>query len=467
MLPMPEKMIAPIQNLVVSPGLSLLGTIDAHSAARIPGDKSLSHRAALFGAMAEGESVIQNFLVSGVTDAMLNVLTELGIDLQLDGMTLRINGVGLNSQVGQKAVILQCGNSATTLRLLAGSLAAWARPAVLDGSAGLRRRPMNRIIRPLRDMGVEIDGIDGCAPLTLGGTPRPLRPIQHVLSVASAQVKSCLLLSALAAGGVSMLSEPGPSRDHTERMLRSMGVQVESGITPPEGTAQVIYWTRIHPPQTLSLKPLVMSLPGDMSAAAFLIVAALITPGSTIRLDGIGLNPTRTGLLDSLLEMGGDVTIENQSEQAGEPVGDITIRGSQLHGIQVHGERIVRMIDEFPAFAVAAAFADGETQVYDAQELRNKELDRIEALGTELRKLGAEFDSKADGFVIQGQRSLQGGEVDPHGDHRLAMALALVGLVAQKPVRVLNAGILAESFPAFPDVMKLLGARVHMDVKSE
>lgn len=454
---------AGIQKLVVKPGAPLMGVVNANSRARIPGDKSLSHRAALLGAMAVGESKIGNFLVSGVTEAMLNALIALKIDFQLEGSTLRIQGAGLGDRAGRKPIVLQCGNSATTLRLLAGALAAWGQSSVLDGSEGLRRRPMNRIIHPLREMGVQIVGMDGCAPLTIQGSPHPLHSIQHILPVASAQVKSCLLLGALAADGTSMLTEPGPSRDHTERMLRSMGVQVESG----QNATGSAYWTRLYPPQNLQLKPLEMILPGDMSAASFLITAALITPDSQVRLDGIGLNPTRTGLLDAFWEMGANITIENKTEQAGEPVGDIIVRSSQLHGIRVGGERVVRMIDEFPAFAVAASLAVGETLVHDAQELRNKESDRIDSLGKELNALGARFESKPDGFVIQGRSCLDGGVVDPHGDHRLAMSLALVGLSARQPVEVLNAGIIAESFPAFPSVLEMLGAQIQVTARQE
>jgi 3-phosphoshikimate 1-carboxyvinyltransferase len=442
--------------LTIQPGHPLRGGIGLSSTPALPGDKSLSHRAALLAAMAEGESRVENFLVSGVTRAMLDALTTLGVRWSLDGTTLTVQGSELQPRPGLPPVTLQCGNSATTLRLLAGALAAWGRSAVLDGSPGLRRRPIGRIIEPLQQMGVAISAEQGCAPLWLSDSPGPLRSIDYRLPVASAQLKSCLLLAALAADGVTTLAEPGPSRDHTERMLRAMGVRVTSAAAAQEG------WllTRLEPPRPLALMPLEMQLPGDMSAAAFLIVAGLITPGSELTISGVGLNPTRTGLLDTLLEMGAEIEIHNQREQAGEPVGDLSVRHSTLQGVQIGGERVVRMIDEFPVLAVAAACARGTTVVADAQELRHKESDRITALGCELRQLSVDFRETADGFVVYGGKALKGGRVDPHGDHRLAMSLAVAGLVAQSPVEIMQAEIINESFPGYEAVLNALGASV-------
>ncbi len=327
------------------------------------------------------------------------------------------------------AAPLDCGNSGTTLRLLAGALAAAGIPAVLDGSPGLRRRPMRRIVAPLRQRGVPIESANGGAPLRLRPADLPLDPLDYTLPVASAQVKSCLLLSGLAASGPTSLTEPGPSRDHTERMLRAMGADVEWAAYPQPGA----YRTRLDPGTLpVNLTPLSMTLPGDFSSAAFLIVAALITPGSQIELQEVGLNPTRTGLLEALQEMGGDVQIENLRAVGGEPVGELRVAHSPLEGVRIDGPRVVRMIDEFPAFAVAAAFARGETQVAGAEELRHKELDRIAVLCAQLRALGVRVKERADGFTIQGGFLPSGGTAEACGDHRLAMALALVGLASRE-----------------------------------
>lgn len=453
-------------NLIVSPGHPLHGYV------ALPGDKSLSHRAALLAALAEGESRIENFLVSGVTQAMLKALTELDVPWKLDGTTLTVQGCGLNRLRPPKEA-LDCGNSATTIRLLAGALAAAGLPAVLDGSPGLRRRPMGRIVEPLQAMGVPIEPSDGgTAPLKLTSRPpaQPLHPIDYTLPVASAQVKSCLLLAALAADGPTALREPGPSRDHTERMLRSMGVSVTSEQLPvisdqlsadnskAENPGNAFYITRIIPPREGALRPLRLTLPGDISSAAFLIVAALVTPGSEITLRDVGLNPSRTGLLDALRAMGADLQIVAQNERHGEPVGDLRVRHSRLNATRVNGPLVVRMIDEFPAFAVAAAYARGTTLVSEADELHHKESDRISALCQELCSLGVQASETPDGFIIQGGQALQGGTVQPHGDHRLAMSLAVAGLAAQAPVTVEGAEIISESFPEFVMTLQNLGA---------
>jgi 3-phosphoshikimate 1-carboxyvinyltransferase len=427
----------------------------------LPGDKSLSHRAALFASLAEGESRIENFLVSGVTTVMLDALTALGVSWELKATTLIVQGSGLRGY-HPPAQPLNCGSSATTLRLLAGAIAAAGTAATLDGSPGLRRRPVDRIVAPLRQMGVSIEDTRGCAPLLLQPSSFPLRAIDYTLPVASAQVKTCLLLAGLSAGGVVTLHEPGLSRDHSERMLRSMGVAVISQKNMVDG--QVQYTTCLTPPTApRSLKPLTLTLPGDFSAAAFLIVAALITPGSTITLREVGLNSTRTGLLDALLAMGAEIRINAQSCRNGEAVGDLTVNYSRLHGTSIAGEQVVRMIDEFPIFAVAAAFAQGETTVQDAAELRVKESDRIAALGSELRILGVPVSERPDGFTIQGGAPVQGGCLQPHGDHRLAMSLAVAGLAAQAPVIVQDAEIIRESFPEFIETLQALGARLTLE----
>lgn len=455
---------APICNpggdlLIVHPSNHLRGEVGGPNGLKIPGDKSLSHRAALLAAMADGESRIENFLVSGVTHAMLDSLNRLGVSWRLEGQTLFVQGAGLGRpELGEYAVrpgaVLDCGNSATTLRLLAGALAAWGVEAILDGSPGLRRRPMQRIIEPLQRMGAAIDSADGCAPLKIHPRHAPLHSAELVMSVASAQVKSCILLAGLGADGELTVTEPGPSRDHTERMLRALGVSVETQA------ANRITHMRCEPNR--SLPPLKTRLPGDMSSAAFLISAALITNESEITLHGVGLNPTRTGLLDTLVEMGANIRMLNESQISGEPVGDLVIRSSRLRAADVGGERVVRMIDEFPVFSAVAAYASGMTRVGDAIELRHKESDRISALGQELRKIGVQFEETLDGFVIEGGGEVSGGVVESHGDHRLAMSLAVAGLAAQGEVHVQGARILAESFPEFVQVLNALGADLRL-----
>jgi len=292
-----------------------------------------------------------------------------------------------------------------------------------------------------------------------------LLAVRYTLPVASAQVKTCLLLAALAADGPVELIEPALSRDHSERMLRGMGVDVETRADPGGDGA---FLARLTPPE----KPLTAlrgDLPGDFSAAAFLIVAGVITPGSCLEIRGVGLNPTRTGLLETLLEMGADIRVSGQREMFGEPVGNLEVHFSPLHGTMVGGERVVTMIDEFPAFAAAAAFASGPTTVSGAEELRYKESDRISALCSELRAVGVAAEETPDGFILPGTGSMPGtggvagGRVDPHGDHRLAMALAVAGLGAAGPVRIENAEIMGESFPDFAAVLRLIGARIETD----
>ena len=430
-------------NLTIHSGSALQGTT------AVPGDKSISHRAALFAALAMGTSTVDRFLVSGVTRAMLDALTALGVAWQVRDQRLTVVGGGLEA-LRPPLSPLDCRNSATTIRLLAGAVAATGIEATLDGSAGLRRRPMSRIVEPLRQMGVEIQAADqGGAPLHLHGRApdQPLKGGAYLLPVASAQVKSCLLLAALAADAPVTIREPGPSRDHTERMLRAMGVRIEVA-----GHA-----VTLHPPRE-PLQPLRLTLPGDLSSAAFLIVAAAITPGSQILIRDVGLNPTRTGLLDALRAMGADIVASNPREMSGEPVGDLAIRYAPLHGTRVAGELVVRMIDEFPIFAVAAACATGVTEVREATELRHKESDRIAILARELQALGVAIEPLDDGFRITGGQ-MAGGRTTAHGDHRIAMSCAVAGLVARTPVTVDGSEIIHESFPAFAASLQALGAQ--------
>jgi 3-phosphoshikimate 1-carboxyvinyltransferase len=430
-------------NLTLHPARNLAGEIS------VPGDKSLSHRAALFAALADGASVIDHMLVSGVTRAMLDALADLGIDWRLDGERLTVIGHGLHGWRAPAAAV-NCRNSATTFRLLAGAAAACGVGVTLDGSAGLRRRPMDRIVTPLRDMGVAIAcGPECCAPLTLA--PRAagvaLRAGSFALPVASAQVKSCLILAALAAECPVTIREPGPSRDHTEKMLAAMGASLT--VNAAEHTVTV-------EPLRAPLRPLLIDLPGDFSAAAFLMVAALIAPAADLLIRNVGLNATRTGLLDVLRAMGGDIVVERPRTVSGEPCGDLRVRASALHGTTVGGDTVVRMIDEFPAFTIAAAVARGETVVRDAAELRHKESDRIARQCAELRKLGVRVSEAPDGFTVQGGL-IRGGRVTAHGDHRIAMSMAVAGIAAAAPVTVEGAEITDESFPSFAAALRALG----------
>jgi 3-phosphoshikimate 1-carboxyvinyltransferase len=446
-------------NLAAVPGSPLTGTVS------LPGDKSISHRFALFAGLSSGECQVKNFLVAGVTQVMLESLSALGVDWSLDGTTLRVQGAGLHRTVDSADPIrLDCGNSGTSMRLLAGAAAALGLSVILDGSERLRSRPMRRITAPLQRMGVEIQASpQGTAPLFLSARPvdHKLRPLEYTLPVASAQVKSCLLLAALDAEGETVLREPGPSRDHTERMLRAMGAKVESRKISPLDNGIDQFETRFLPPDPLELQPFNLVLPGDFSSAAFLIVAAVITPGSQIELRGVGLNPTRIGLLDVLQAMGADITMTNQHESCGEPLGDLHVRYSNLNSVTVSGPTVVRMIDEFPVFAVAAAYAQGRTVVAEAEELRHKESDRIHDLCRELNRLGADMEEAPDGFTVNGGKALGGGQADSHGDHRLAMALAVAGLAAKGPVEIEGAGILSESYPQFGQTLQDLGANIN------
>ena len=400
----------------------------------VPGDKSLAHRAALFAALAEGVSTIRNYPDSGVTRAMRGALEALGVPSVLEDGVLRVKGNGMRP-FPNSGTTAYCGNSATTMRLLAGAVVATRSVAVLDGSEGLRKRPMDRIVEPLREMGADISSTGGCAPLRI--SPAPLESISYKLPVASAQVLSCLQIAALGADGESMFTVDAPVRDHTSRMLRSMGAGVA------DAWPDVFVEALANP-----LLPLDGTLPGDISSAAFLLVAAAIVPGSRITVENVGANPTRTGILDVLTDMGATVSIDNRRETFGEPVGDITLAAAPLRGIDIGGDMVVRSIDEFPAIAVAAAFAEGTTNVRDAEELRYKESDRIAAIVMQLRALGADVAEAPDGFSICGG-TVRGGTARANGDHRLAMSMALCGLRAPAPVVVSGAEILTESFPEF------------------
>jgi len=424
---------------------------------RVPGDKSISHRALLLGALAEGACHVSGFLPAGDCLATLTCLRAMGVEIEIpvpgpstsqrgaEPTTLVIHGRGLCG-LREPAAPLDCARSGTTMRLLAGILAGQSFPSTLTGDPQLLRRPMRRIVEPLRRMGAEIADADGHAPLSIRG--RALHGRDHTLAVASAQVKSALLLAGLYADGPTTVRQPGPARDHTERMLAAMGAAIETEDLT----------VTLNPSSSLS--PLPIRVPGDISSAAFPLVAAALLPGSEITVEEVGVNPTRTGLLDVLQTMGADIAVGNERQQRSEPVADVTIRASDLRGVEVGGDTVVRMIDEFPVLAVAATQVHGITVVRDAAELRVKETDRIAAIVVELRALGARIDPLPDGFIVEGPTPLHGATVDSHGDHRLAMALTVAGLIAEDGVVVENAGCIADSFPGFVELLRGVGAEV-------
>ena len=408
-----------------------------------PGDKSISHRALLHAALANGTSRLTHFLRAGVTEAMLRCVRDLGVEVETaPDSELLVHGGHWRSP----AAMLDCGNSGATIRMLMGALAGQRDlAATLTGSVGLRRRPMKRVAEPLRLMGADIAG--DTPPLMIRG--QPLRGVEYTLPVASAQIKAAILLAALQADGPTTLHEPGPSRDHSERLLRSIGVEVLS-----EGSTVTLT------PPTQPLAGFDLTVPGDVSSAAFLFAAAALVPNSEVTVPGVGVNDTRTGLLEALIEMGAAIGLENWREINGELIADVTVKTSALRGITIGGDWVVRMIDEFPILAVLATQAKGETRVRDAEELRVKESDRIAMLAMELRQLGAHIEERPDGFVIEGPVRLHGAVVDSHGDHRLAMSLAVAGLIAEGETTITNAEAYRESFPNFADLMRSLGARI-------
>jgi 3-phosphoshikimate 1-carboxyvinyltransferase len=429
-----------MSQLTVRPGASLRGRVC------VPGDKSISHRALLFGALAEGDSRIEGFLPSGDCLATLACLRALGVEIErLDKTALVVHGCGLRS-LQKPATPLDCVRSGTAMRLLAGILAGQPFDSVLTGDEQLLRRPMRRVIEPLRAMGAEIKDADGCAPLTVHG--QNLHGREHTLAVASAQVKSALLLAGLYADGPTVVRQPGPARDHTERMLMAMGAKIavdglDVTLTPVD-----------------ALTPNSLTVPGDISSAAFLLVAAVLIEGSEITVEGVGINPTRTGLLGVLGEMGAGIAVENARVQGGEPVADVTVHFSSLRSVEVGGDTVVRMIDEFPILAVAATQGCGTTVVRDAAELRVKETDRIAVIVEGLQAMGARIEPQPDGFIVEGPTPLKGVVVDSHGDHRLAMALAVAGMIAEGETVVEQAECIPDSFPGFVNLIKELGGEV-------
>ncbi|MGW8311325.1 MAG: 3-phosphoshikimate 1-carboxyvinyltransferase [Thiogranum sp.] len=414
----------------VDAGGSLKGCI------RVPGDKSISHRSIMLGAIAEGITRISGFLEGEDSLATLRAFQAMGVDIEgPDEGTVVVHGVGLNG-LQAPAQPLDLGNSGTSMRLLSGLLAGQAFDSELVGDSSLMSRPMRRVTGPLAQMGAEIDTTDsGTAPLKIKGGRR-LRAIDYHMPVASAQVKSCLLLAGLYAHGRTCVHEPAPTRDHTERMLNGMGYPVDCG----ERAACLDGGGR--------LAAAVIDVPADISSAAFFLVGASIAPGSDLQLQHVGVNPTRTGVLEILKLMGADIVLSNPRVVGGEPVADVRVRAAPLHGIDIPLEQVPLAIDEFPALFVAAACAQGRTVLTGAEELRVKESDRIQVMADGLQALGVDAEPTPDGMIIQGG-AIAGGTVDSHGDHRIAMSFAMAALRASGSIRIEDCANVNTSFPGF------------------
>ncbi|MET0814508.1 MAG: 3-phosphoshikimate 1-carboxyvinyltransferase [Pseudoxanthomonas sp.] len=425
-------------NWTSTPGRALRGEIE------IPGDKSVSHRAVMFAALADGVSPIEGFLEGEDTRATAAIFSRLGVRIETPSASQRVvHGVGVN---GLRAPVeaLDCGNAGTGMRLLAGLLSAQSFDSVLVGDESLSKRPMRRVIDPLARMGARIEAEQGgVPPLRIHGG-QALHGMEYTLEVASAQVKSAILLAGLYAQGETVVHEPHPTRDYTERMLSAFGVDID--FSP--GHARLRGGQRLRATR--------IAVPADFSSAAFFIVAATIVPGSELRLRAVGLNPRRTGLLIALRAMGADITEENRTEHGGEPVADLVIRHAPLRGIEVPEETVPDMIDEFPALFVAAACASGTTVVRGAAELRVKESDRLAAMSAGLRVLGIKVDETPDGAAIHGGQLGSGG-VESHGDHRIAMAFSVAAQLASGPVAIADVANVATSFPNYDVLARSVG----------
>jgi 3-phosphoshikimate 1-carboxyvinyltransferase len=430
-------------------------------ALRAPADKSISHRAAIVAAMGTGKVAIGNYLDAADTRSTLGLIAALGAEVRRvggeDRLDVQVQGVGLGGAEAEGA--LDVGNAGTLLRLVSGWLAGQAgREFVLGGDESIRRRPMGRVAEPLREMGASIEtAAGGTPPVRIAG--RALSGIDYRLPVASAQVKSALLLAGLLAEGTTTVHEPAPTRDHTERLLRAAGVEVGSRprrVLPTEPPPAVVSVSGrgAGEPELPDL-----SVPGDLSSAAFMIAAALVVPGSAVRVEGVGLNPTRVGLLGILNRMQAPIEVEELGHEAGEPVGAIVARHGSLRGVRVSGVEVPLAIDELPLVGLLGCFAEGETVVSGAAELRHKESDRIATVVDGLRSLGAEVEATEDGFAVAGTGGLAGGTIRAHGDHRIAMLGAVAGLASRGGVTVDGIESAAISYPGFErDLASLLGS---------
>lgn len=417
-----------------------------------PGDKSVSHRSGMFNAIANGSATVTNFSPGADCASTLDILRSLGVEIDREpgesglGDTVHISGVGIHG-LSEPGEILDAGNSGTTTRLMSGILAGRDIFAVLSGDASIRSRPMGRVVSPLREMGAKIFGRKGntLAPLAFSGGK--LTGMRYEMPVASAQLKSSLLLAGLRADGETQLVQPAQSRDHTERMLNAMGASVKTDdltvtIKPSELTATDVY------------------VPGDISSAAFWMVAGLIHPDAEIMIRGVGINPTRAGVIDALKMMNADISLENERDAAGEPVADIVVRSSSLKGTVIAGDIVPLLIDEIPILAVAAAMAEGETRFEDAEELRVKETDRIAATVDWMTAAGVSVETTSATMTVQGAGRLLGGNFNGHHDHRIAMSEGIAGLISESPVTITGAEIASISYPQFWSEIEKLGGTV-------
>lgn len=418
----------------IRPIQSLTGTFS------IPSDKSISHRSVMFGSLAKGTTHISNFLMGDDCLSTISCFRKLGIDIEINNDTVTVHGKGLHG-LSAPAEVLDCGNSGTTVRLISGILSGQDFETTLTGDNSIQKRPMNRVMKPLSEMGSQFKAKDdNFCPITI--YPHQLKGVTYKSPVASAQVKSAVLLAGLYADSPTTVIEPAISRDHTERMLTAFGASITR-----DGTA-----VTIEPCKELYATDI--TVPGDISSAAFFMAAGLITPGSDLIIQNVGINPTRRGILDVFLDMGGDITLLNEKEVGGEPVCDLHVRYSKLHGTTVEGAIIPTLIDEIPAIAVAALFAEGTTIIRDAAELRVKESDRIETLCTELTKMGAHITPQPDGMIIEGGNALLGATLESYHDHRIAMALTIAACNANSPSNLLNPDCVSISFPNFYELLE-------------
>jgi len=429
-----------VNSITIQPAASVRGEI------AVPGDKSISHRSIMLGAIANGITTVRGFLRGEDNLSTMHAFRAMGVEIDDDGETIRIAGRGLHG-LKEPGDVLDCGNSGTTIRLITGLLSGQSFFSVVTGDQYLRKRPMKRVVEPLSRMGARIAGRSGgtLAPLAINGGS--LKGIDYQSPVSSAQIKSSLMLAGLYADGETTVSEPSLSRDHSERMFQLFGaslVRNDNGVTVRGGaelTAQEV------------------TVPGDISSAAFFIVAALITPHSELLIKNVGVNPSRTGVIDILQAMGGDIQLLDKRDVSGEPVADILVRSSRLKGIAIAGGVVPRAIDEFPAVCVAAARAEGVTTVRDAGELRVKETDRITAMAGNLRKLGVPVTECQDGMDITGSDRLLGGTVDSSGDHRIAMSMSVAALVASSAITVTDIACVATSFPNFFQLLEKVASK--------